>query len=469
MKLYTVLDMTGNQIHDFLVENGSVSGLNPLTAQTGRLAYNIGDRSLYYGYDNSTDGNSGDIRWSRLVDAAHIGDYISQYAVSKTEEVVETQTYYKGGFPEIGFLRSNGSVKYRARIEEASNEKWGLMSPKMVGKLLLIDSLESNINDVERELANRPNWDSAYSWGNHADAGYAKAFKVDAIYDPSLAPTFADRASLVSASGKSDWVQSELAFDVAHNMLLCKCTRTESGKTYDGYIRSWSAANNIEVPSYYTKQGTLLFVNGNSSVYKYDNGAWSLYFSATSGDVADRVKTLEDLLNVGDNLATTIDTWNDLTKFLGGIEPSDNGLYTWMTNTESSINDINQALDDKADKSEVIMKPTEVGNDDDVLTLQSNGSAKWSTRKIVRHLGNIIEEREDLHSNDWYIDITSLGTTDVSVSLYLDSNVRGTWEQFIADVSVYEYQEGDPVVSGIRAKVSFGTIPAQDVKAVIIA
>lgn len=316
-------------------------------------------------------------------------------------------------------------------------------------------------------LASLTNGDSAYNWGNHADAGYAKAYKVGVI------ERYTDVTNnQQSGEPNTNNVYFGGAFFNERTGVVAKFIAKgsesvpEEQREYK-YYKTWAKGSNYPGSLDYHKEGVLLFAGSN--VYKYESGAWVLYYSGVSGNVDGRIKAIEDLLNVGDNLANTIDTWNDLTKFLGGIEPSDNGLYTWMTNTESSINDINQALDDKADKSEVIMKPTEVGNDDDVLTLQPNGSAKWSTRKIVSHLGNIVEEREDLHGNDWYIDITSIGTTDVSVSLYLDSDGRGTWEQFIADVSVYEYQEGDPVVSGIRAKVSFGTIPAQDVKAVIIA
>lgn len=455
MKLYNVLDMTGNQIQNFLVENGSVSGQNPLTAQTGRLAYNIGDRSLYFGYDNSTNGNSGDIRWSRLVDAAHIGDYIGQYAILKEEDVVDTKANYdKSGMVEIAFLRSTGSAKFYAAIREVTDYSWGLMSPKMLQDLSHISYMEFDIQALQKDVMNKYNWDAAYGWGNHADAGYTKVYKIDKAVEadgrPVYGNTYNDLLDLQQSTGKNDWVQHEVVFDTATLSLLCEYTRLEGDDTVSAYVKAWNGFNTINDAYFYEVNGNLLFVKGNASVYKYENSRWVLYLSGASQDVIQKIDAIKNALGIGDDYQDPtpdiIDTWNEMKAYFANIDDKDQSLLNLIAS--------------KANDADVIKKPA-TGQADDVLTRNLDGTAKWATRKIV-------EKWTPSSSTSKVINITSLGTTDVSVKLYIDNGIPGaieSWEEFIADVTI-QYSASNKQYA---AKINLGEKIDKQVKAVIIA
>lgn len=128
-KLYSPLDLTGNQLKNFLVHNGDATSDSKLPAQTGRLVYDTTNRSMYFGYQSDNG-----LAWSRLVDAAHLAEAMADdevYAWAK--ELRNSSVSFKDG---------------------------------SVTSITLFSNVESLTRLIQEGV-------TAYRWGNHATAGYS--------------------------------------------------------------------------------------------------------------------------------------------------------------------------------------------------------------------------------------------------------------------------------------------------------
>lgn len=435
MKMLSMLDMSGNQIQNFLVHNGNVNGTGALTAQTGRLVYDQTERSLYFGYQVAGSSN---LAWARLVDEAHIGTYITKYAIPSSHEVVDVTTNYLAGRVELAFETSQGNYQYFAYIKEATSEQCGLMSPNTYNQISAIPNIESELQGLSRTVYDGvSNWNSAYSWGNHANAGYAKAYKVETAIDVEDNDASAGGSSQVAqivydnltklnqaVPGKT-WSQVELVFDTKTNALLCRCSYPNATQKF--YIKSWVASGGIQQSASIHQEGNLLFVKGNASVYKYESNAWVLYFSGASQDVIEKIDDIRDALGLdNDTTPDVIDTWNEIKEYFANIDNDD------------SKEEILALIASKADADKVIEKPAADGAEGDILTISHGATSdlkpNWKKHKIVA-------QSEDAYgdslivNHSWEIDITSLETQCVTVCLYRQ-NADTSWEMILADVKI---------------------------------
>lgn len=555
--MLNALDMSGNQIKNFLAENGRVSGDNPLAAQTGRLAYDTGDRSLYLGYQ---EAGTNKLNWSRLVDVAHLDSSISEHAQIKwVKEVSQGKAYLApgaslpltsmntitalqhgcdaynwGNHAAAGYFKflyayaeeiEAGQIKnrepdllneepvklcfdknkahlYLQCLNLRTNDiiycnSWpevkamGIPSSASIynggGTVAVFDdgsiSIQKKydmsawlniINKADLELLNylKPFYDDGLppnalymffnhvlGWGDHADAGYAKAYKINRTVKvddkPMLSQEIYDNeAELKSSTGFSDWMQGDIVFNTETNELLCEYTRAQGGTEYKKYVRAWAGINTYNDSSIYNKEGNLLFVQEDAAIYKYENGLWYVYFSGASQDVITKIDDIEKALGLGNNADSTpdvIDTWNEIKKYFATINSSD------------SAADLLAAIATKANKSDVVEKPSKAGADGDVLSLQyDSGELKtaWKKHKIVEtSLDNDLNSK--IINHIWDIDISALDTLDVNVSIYCSKDNK--YELIITDVYVMTYN-GKKIV-----RVEFSDEGTYMYKAVIIA
>ena len=196
--------------------------------------------------------------------------------------------------------------------------------------------------------------------------------------------------------------------------------------------------------------------------------------------IDSRVSKIEHALLIDEKKDNVINSWNEVIDFLKTVDGSTD-LASTLKAINNSINAkpstaqvgamISSAIADKPDRSEVVVKPDTVGDEGDYLVMARTGDGivpVWAKRKLVEFIEDDWGERKNLHGTEWFIDITCLGTENVSVSLYAQKE-NTKWEQIIADVEIESYREGDPAIDGVRVIVKFGTVPEQNVKAVIIA
>ena len=451
MKMLNLLDMSGNQIQNFLVHNGDATSSNKLTAQPGRLVYDIADRSIYFGYDNSSTRQT---EWSRLVDTAHIADIIGTYAIPVEREIIATKVEYFDDSVDILFYNYRNQVPFSVKLAAASDRNAGLLGSKEYEFILEIPNMQKELDNVsEIVVRNKPSWDSAFNWGNHADAGYAKAYKlenaVEASEHPVTGNVYQDANTLKSSTGRNDWTQREVVFDIVKNRLLCEYTITDGGTTTSAYVIVWSSYNTNKPKSYYEAEGNLLFVKGNASVYKYENNSWVLYFSGASQDVIKKIDAIRDALGLDTADGGVIDTWNEIRKFFANV------------NDETTLLG---ELSKKANDSDVIKKPSVEGVYGEVLTSNGNGTASWGSLKRVHTW--VVDETSDLTK------LISVSNTDVSVKLYkqvfpetlLSQNMQPMvhWNEVVADVDLVSMNKS------LYVSITFGVRETGTYKAVII-
>lgn len=555
MKMMSMLDMSGNQIQNFLVHNGNVSGTGALTAQAGKLAYNLGDRSLYYGYDNSTDGNGGNLLWSRLVDVAHLGQAMADddvYAwakkVSGSKITVDEQTYTLGAQTVVNALQMGGNAYawgdhgaagyakvYRMNAEEiedagsiiaakydkSKETSFGLVfdeSRKKVYHLCVatnleyngktyngavyhtlwdedlrssiysIDVLKKGIIIVEGRAAYvsimNNNWalvgdgsllaylkpfgdagvstDYLYStltdvarWGNHADFGYSKAYKVSRAisltHEESDMRVFNDLDALimgVAGSNANSFVDHGLVFDDGNYDVLKAYAHKTSGITY--YVRKWQPSGSVPSSQYVKMNGVMLFVTQSAKVYCRVTGEWVEYFSGANEAVVGRIDDIIEALGLdtdptGGEDRNIIDTWNGMQEFFSNVDSGETLMGAIAT---------------KANDADVLKKPVNRVDAGSVYTaVDDNGRFEFAVRKIV--------ERWTPGSNRTKtINISNLGTADVVVKLYVKNTSNPTqeaWDEIMADVKVRKGISN----SQIAVDVTFGGDVSSEVKAVI--
>lgn len=298
-------------------------------------------------------------------------------------------------------------------------------------KKLVEEDLPYNILYDSLDTLNR-----VYNWGNHADAGYTKVYKIDKAVEadgrPMVGNTYNDLLGLQQNTGKNDWVQHEVVFDTATLSLLCEYTRLEGDDTVSAYVKEWNGFNTINDASFYEVNGNLLFVKGNASVYKYENSQWVLYLSGASQDVIQKIDAIKNALGIGDDYQDPtpdiIDTWNEMKAYFANIDDKDQSLLNLIAS--------------KANDADVVKKPSTAVNGE--MLVIDNGNPTWKARKIV--VSNI--DHVGFSGLDWEVDISELETIDVNVTLYM-KNATGRYEVILADISVNETQRG----SGVRRSV----------------
>lgn len=441
MKMLSMLDMSGNQIKNFLVHNGDATSNSKLTAWPGRLVYDTTERSLYYGYDNASTNQT---EWSRLIDEAHIGSYINQYAIPANKEVKSVTVSESQSAKTYKFNNSLGATQYSFTIPNATGVSSGLLSATGFLNLTSVYQLVSGSSS---------NWTTAYSWGNHAEAGYSKAYKIDKAVEASEKPlggnTYENISSLIQSTGFNDWTQNEVVFDTIGLRLLCEYTRTYGGETQRAYVKSWNSYNTIKPASYYKSNETLLFVKGNATVYKRENNAWVLYFSGASQDVIEKIDDIRDALGIDEEAGGIINTWNEVKEFFKNIDNQEDLLSVLAT---------------KADADKVVAKPSNDSVAGAYLTSNGDGTTSWHQPK--QSYTWTIGENSEL------VKMFSIPNTDVVIKMYKQTFTEEAlsqgstpmvhWTEVIADVELVSMS------NAYYARVTFGARENGTYKAVII-
>lgn len=536
MKFNSTLDLTGNQLINFLVHNGNKDSIG---AQSGSFLYNTTDSSFYGGISIPTANGGSNIKWTRLVDVDHIGE-LSGF-VRDGEAVTDIKL---NGNNLLLFRGSNTVASGSVNIPVASNSDSGFMSavqsqhletayefaktdfPKLyfgiydtsgAGSISLTPSegyssgftTMKQIDDIVRAFLhfdefhlthkivykgsdygyiqsttnsalawplngtiirknnnlylrenfewvpiNVKNANTAYSWGNHKTAGYAKISDGYAkIYKASPFVDWGVDKNTTNSQGESGWGKY-LYFSTATFNLYIAANNIEDAKPNDGkdytFYENWSASadslNGLS-SSDYRQKGVCIIVG--NDIYKYNGTSWVLIYSGSSAelgaDIENRLAAVEALL--GDvNSNDTLDNWNELKRFLDGLySDKENANLASLLSNYATSEELGNAVGTRMEKAQ------NTGNEYDVLSLMRNNDGSGSivpTWKKTKICETSKDEylKSKIENGEWTIDISSLGTNLVCVTIYRTIPGTSNLEMVITDVRI----ESNKVIVGFN-------------------
>lgn len=328
MKINAPLNLAGNQLSAFRVQNANIAGGgDKLPAMESSFAYDNAYMTMYIGVK---DSKKNDV-WTAILTASNIEQYIYDYALHKKNDVVGIETQGMAGKLELAVVKKSGEKVY-GYIKEASDTECGLMSPEAYRALGVID----NTNSIVQK--NYMNWNEAWSWGNHAEMGYTKTFNaISSVKSISNDRIFMSLSEAQRVAGEKQLNAYGLVLNETTLTLYAVYTTATAGaapKAY--YLRVWESTAEFESAHDIHNEGSILFVKSSATIYKMVRGTWMLVFesaSKTEADILDRISGIESALGINGDIAGNIDNYIEVLKFLEGVSANDT-----FTATVAAIN-----------------------------------------------------------------------------------------------------------------------------------
>ena len=481
MKINAPLNLAGNQLSSFKVQNANIAGGgDKLPVMVSSFAYDSAFRTMYVG---TKDSNDNDI-WSALLTPGNLAQYIDGIAVPANKQITGASVLATNVNSSLIFCNSTGTTLFKVDLPVATGVRVGLMSTDQHMQLSAAYGIATGISQ------NITKWNAAYGWGNHATVGYACAYKVEEVVDavPS-GRIYANIASAQNANPGFTLKAKGLVFNKTTTTLYALYEINATPFPLPCFIQVWAATDLFAASVDVIKNGNIIFCKGEGTIYKRENNAWVLVYESetkTDTELANRVSNIENVLGIDGEIAGNIDKYIEVLKFLEGVSANDT-----FTATIAAINERLDGVEEEAKKHVLytslklngstrddynIFAPTSMGNARESVVVASDGTPSFRKTRMYAEAMYGVDEQID-ENGEWKIQI--FDSTDpanslafpyeVCVKIY--ENDGQTLREILADVEIVTETDRGQADAATRAYVKiqfYGLEEGTSVKAVII-